>query len=519
VSDPTPSPARSLVGESLRTTYREGLPARIGTLQQALEDLGEGNPGAEETLRGVAHILRGSGASYGYPEITNRAAALEEASPDGLREACEALLGELRAVAGATDSGQPVVLVIEEDPEIRHLLTVVLAGEGREVVSVGDASSVSALLDAHPVRLVVLDLLLSGDDGRDLLRRVREHALTAHAPVIVLGAHGSPKVQAECFALGADAFFQKPFDPVVLSSAVSAHLARALEHESESGRDMLTGLLNRSGLRNAYAKIDVDRERVLGVVEIDGFDRIESRQGGGTAEGALQAVGRVVGDIMADARGWAGRWEGETFVLVLPEPAASVIPLLEDVIGRVRQLSLAGADGETFRVTASAGFGAGTGAMSLDDLMDAGRAGMYHAREEGGNRVGGQSAAEKGRRKILIAEDDDLTASLLTHRLGRAGFEVEWHANGEDAYDAALQGQPDLVILDVRMPGMDGFELLERLRKVSVLHEVPIVMLTSQGAEADLVRGFRLGADDYVLKPFSPAEVVARVRRLLSQRP
>ena len=71
------------------------------------------------------------------------------------------------------------------------------------------------------------------------------------------------------------------------------------------------------------------------------------------------------------------------------------------------------------------------------------------------------------------------------------------------------------MILDVKMPGLDGFEVLERLRKSPRYANIPIIMLTSMGQEADVVRGFRLGADDYILKPFSPTELSARVRRLL----
>ena len=76
---------------------------------------------------------------------------------------------------------------------------------------------------------------------------------------------------------------------------------------------------------------------------------------------------------------------------------------------------------------------------------------------------------------------------------------------------------PDLVILDVKMPGLDGFEVLERLRGDARFAKTPILMLTSMGQEADVVRGFGLGADDYVLKPFSPVELAARVRRLLKR--
>ena len=90
--------------------------------------------------------------------------------------------------------------------------------------------------------------------------------------------------------------------------------------------------------------------------------------------------------------------------------------------------------------------------------------------------------------------------------------------NGAEAFEWASEADFDLAILDVKVPGMDGFELLERLREIERLSDVPIIMLTGMGSETDVIRGLELGADDYMLKPFSPSELLARVRRLLHAR-
>ena len=118
---------------------------------------------------------------------------------------------------------------------------------------------------------------------------------------------------------------------------------------------------------------------------------------------------------------------------------------------------------------------------------------------------------------ILVAEDDPLSAGILIHRLEKEGFEVLHYPDGAEALEGAVSNQISMAILDVKMPGMDGFELLERLRKVPSYYDLPIMMLTSMGREEDISRGFELGADDYMVKPFSPVEVLARVRRLLSR--
>ena len=120
---------------------------------------------------------------------------------------------------------------------------------------------------------------------------------------------------------------------------------------------------------------------------------------------------------------------------------------------------------------------------------------------------------------ILLAEDDNLTARLIVHRLEREGYTVEHHPDGQsalDAFQAAESGTIALAILDVKMPRMDGFELLSRIKEDPTLASIPVVMLTGMGAEHDVVRALTGGADDYILKPFSPTELALRVQRLLA---
>lgn len=113
---------------------------------------------------------------------------------------------------------------------------------------------------------------------------------------------------------------------------------------------------------------------------------------------------------------------------------------------------------------------------------------------------------------ILVAEDDAAIRDLLTHHLEREGFAVVGVADGQAALRRA-RGIADLVVLDVGLPGIDGFDVARALRRER--HPVPIVMLTARTDEVDRVVGFELGADDYVCKPFSPRELVARVKAVL----
>lgn len=116
--------------------------------------------------------------------------------------------------------------------------------------------------------------------------------------------------------------------------------------------------------------------------------------------------------------------------------------------------------------------------------------------------------------RVLIVEDEPAIADTLVYALEKDGFEVAWQCTGADGLAQLGQGGVDLVILDVGLPDMSGFEVCRQLRRLS---ELPVLFLTARGDEIDRVVGLELGADDYVVKPFSPREVIARVRSILKR--
>lgn len=114
--------------------------------------------------------------------------------------------------------------------------------------------------------------------------------------------------------------------------------------------------------------------------------------------------------------------------------------------------------------------------------------------------------------RILVVDDEPSILELVAYNLRRAGYEVLTADNGEDGLRLAREEDPDLVILDIMLPGIDGFEVLRALRRHS---DLPVLMLTARGEEIDRVVGFEIGADDYVTKPFSPRELTGRVKAIL----
>lgn len=120
-------------------------------------------------------------------------------------------------------------------------------------------------------------------------------------------------------------------------------------------------------------------------------------------------------------------------------------------------------------------------------------------------------------KKIVLAEDEPQIARLIEFKLKKEGYQVTWKENGEEALKAIKADKPDLILLDVMMPVMDGYEVLRRLKEDENLKSIPVVMLTARAQERDVVKGIDLGAEDYITKPFHPAELLARVKRILGK--
>ena len=127
-----------------------------------------------------------------------------------------------------------------------------------------------------------------------------------------------------------------------------------------------------------------------------------------------------------------------------------------------------------------------------------------------------RTGSEQGR--LLVVEDELHLQELLQYRLGQEGYTVACASTGEEGLKAARANPPDLILLDLMLPGMDGLEVCHALRRDEVTAHVPVIMVTARGEESDVIKGLEMGADDYVVKPFSPKVVAARVKAVLRRK-
>lgn len=122
------------------------------------------------------------------------------------------------------------------------------------------------------------------------------------------------------------------------------------------------------------------------------------------------------------------------------------------------------------------------------------------------------------KKSILVVEDEEDIQQLVSYNLVRAGFDVDCADSGEDALRRLREKIPDLILLDLMLPGVDGSEVCRNLRINEATREVPVIMLTARGEESDVVAGLDLGADDYITKPFSPGVLISRIKAVLRRK-
>jgi diguanylate cyclase (GGDEF)-like protein len=508
----------------LKSWYRHRLPDRLAALKEVRTQLKDQAPESVEAVRRIAHSLRGSGATCGFPEIAESARLLEEADDRSLLGGVESLIGTLDSVCAETGTEMTSILLIEDDEDQARFITELLTVPGREILQARTAAEARAILMEREVSLVLLDLILPDMDGRTFLSRLSERFFTARIPVIVLTVKRASQARAECFALGADDFVEKPVKGEALTEAVDERLRLGPGVARALNRDPLTGLLNRAAYRNllqrACAAFGGSAPATAATLALDSFEAIVKEHGARKADAAVRHAASVLQRSLRSSDALA-RFGGAEFNVLLPntDPAGAAMAL-GNALQALRENPLDLGKLTPLPLGFSAGIASIAPGNSVEQVLGEADRHLHLAQDAGGGRV--VSADDKlvpSRRRILVADDDELMRMVLEALLVREGFEPLLFADGRAALEAAAVNSVSMVITDGSMPVMNGFELVDRLRKLPGYTNVPIVMLTSMGSENDVVRGFELGADDYVVKPFSSAELLARIRRLLKRVP
>ena len=476
-------------------------------LRDDLEVLGD-DPDLEILARHAGLSVMGGSRSPAPPPAVTARAALEDTP-------------EIVPPAPGTSAPRPsLVLVVEDEPSAARMLEGALARPDRRMVLASTAKQARALITEEVPDAIVLDLVLPDEDGRNVLADLRRDPETKDTGVVIVTGKAGPRTREECFALGADDFFDKPFEADALSSAVEIVLAEGRFHSATP--DPLLVPLTLSEVQKTLSarrqESSEDRPWTVALIEVDAGDAAEPvshRRSNGAhhapAEPALigllrSAIGALI--LKLEAGELVARWGIDHLVVVSAGRSEHALTSLIEDLARAPGIA-----GHLYGRIRRVG--------SDEDLLDAVSkmaSGLADERVEDRPPVALASAEARARPHATLVEDDPVMAGLVQHRLERSGFVVEHFTDGAMALKGILAGRPDVAILDVQLPSMDGFEILRRMRESPTTRSVPVLMFTSLGRQEHVQRGFELGANDYVTKPFSPSELLTRVLRLVRKR-
>jgi diguanylate cyclase (GGDEF)-like protein len=376
----------------LKDFFREGLVGQIEALESAQEAIRDQKPEALKSVGRIARSLYCTGEILDFPEVAAAARDLVAVSEPDLLPRLETLLQILRRIVSDGETHKVEILVVEDDPEIGHFLQLHLASPNRIVMIAPTIEAAERILEEHDVALVLLDLTLPDKDGRNFLIQVRESPRTAALPVIVVSGRRGTLPKAECFALGADEYFEKPVQPEVLSAAVAAKIHRAAELSRQARRDDLTGLLNRFAFREAFLRAQALGRRnrsslTLALIDFDHFKAINDTYGHALGDRVLRRAAQTIigafrqSDVLA-------RWGGDEFVALFPETdGRGTVRALEKALESIQADPMTVGDGRSIRIAFSAGVAEVGATVSLDEAVARADQLLYRAKTNSGPRI------------------------------------------------------------------------------------------------------------------------------------
>lgn len=478
-----------------RRTFPDRLRLRADALDRAMAAVSRGEP-ATDTVRRVAHAIATGAQHHGLSDLAALGSAVEAASAADLgTRVGELLQGIQDHLSDQTDHRS--VLVVEDDPSVARILSVA-ASRYSDRVSVADSAGAArtALAKSHP-SLVLLDLFLPDEDGREVLLWMREQPHLREVPVVVVSGRASEQVRSECLALGADELLPKPVDLSTLDDVLKRRLTHASPPRAEEARDRFLDQFRR--LRTQFERDRTPYSVALVVV------REEESVPPGLATRLRGALQRLLPDAVT------AEWDSNVVAVLLDETPAAAAEL-----GLRAVLTAISRERAVPNVTLAAGVVEAMGARAEDALYLARRMSRL-ARAAGPNQIVGTTCDAPSAQRAVVVDDDPTVSVLVRTLLESHGAEVTTFSSGDELLREVDDLDVSLIVLDVQMPGTDGLTALETLRAHSRHAHTPVVMLTGIGDEETVEQAFSLGADDYVTKPFQPRALAARLSRLMKR--
>jgi len=500
-----------------RQRFIAGFPKRCDSLDTLLKAVAARGPrGLTAPLREIAHQVAGMAGTVGFPTLSDRAAELELLATNteyGFDlPAARALVTSLHDAFASDMAAPPAwatgvtapapggvrILIVDDAPEQREMLGGLLQAAGYETIPVeGGDAALKAARDHHPA-LVLLDVNMPGLDGYAVCRMLKSDAELAGVPVIFSTVRSGLDDRLAGLTLGADDYLVKPIHSAELLLRIDLVLRRT--RAARPGPNLSEG---RQGQLLSYdVFVRVAREQLRASPASFALVRIPE-------EDAAEIIAMLRNSIRA--RDIVSRYDQNHVVMLLAGAPAAL--LRHRVADHIEALKARGIRGVWAGIAATTRPNEKPVEALLADADDALAEARYLGEAAAVKSDRPRTGPPAGVTTLLLAEDDPEVVRIVETQFMSAGYRVDVAHDGAEALAALPTSRPDVIILDLVMPNVSGFEVLERLGTAETRPR--IVVLSVRGREEDVTRAFELGADDYVTKPFSPRELMARVARLL----
>lgn len=458
----------------------------------------------------------------------------------------------------------PLILVVDDTPTDALLLSRALSKAGYEVLVAHDSDTCLRLAAEHKPDIVLLDMTMPGRDGLETCRLLKSQQETASIPVVFVTGHSDSAHIVHAFTAGGADYVTKPIriDEFLARISVQVRLCEAEQNlverngqlerlmdqlaksNAELARqariDALTRLLNRNPWERA-AEVEHERsmrhqhEYSILMLDVDFFKLLNDSQGHQTGDECLRSVAGAIASACRKSD-IVGRYGGEEFVVLAPETRAeTAIVLAERIRKNIWDLAITHPASPAGRVTISIGV-AELDKDSLAEVIRKADKALYLAKRSGRNLVCGRhvavpssrplaevvsasptaTAIEHDRRAVvLVVEDNAANSRLYRSCLAKEDYRIIEAKDGNAGLAAVTRDPPDVIIMDVLMPGMDGLECTRRIKANPETCDIPLIIASACNNEADVLAGLKAGADEYLTKPFRTTELTVRVRSMV----
>ncbi|WP_301108568.1 diguanylate cyclase [Sporosarcina sp.] len=421
------------------------------------------------------------------------------------------------------------ILIIDDDLEFVSYLKELLEKLGAQVIiSLNGKRGIEQFYSMRP-SIVIIDHKLPDMTGFEVLDQIAETARQKNTTLAISSEHATKDLKIESFRRGAMDFIEKPFDMDIFFPYLFNRQQRQRAISSSMITDSLTGVGNRryfdETINNLAKNADqLDKIFSLVMVDLDHFKQVNDLYGHPAGDEVLRKFGEIIREEKREGD-YVFRYGGEEFALLFANlPAEETVNAVKRIRSKFNAMSFASGE-ETFQATFSAGSATYEGDTA--ELVSAADQALYQAKREGRNKTvvyDQRKLAVKRKLMVIIVDDDSfirqiLQQTLLELKSPDIEFTVKTYSDGPAFLEDDWYTPDDyfIVLLDGVMPKMDGLEVLSSLKSDHAKTNVTVSMLTARKSANDIKAALWLGADDYIIKPFQPAEVLGRIDKLANR--